>query len=108
DFSEPLASDVRSGRRKEFEAAYAVPGAIADPLSERTFRSAVLEWDGRSSPAGRRRLSLVRELLEVRQREIAPHLRSARFGSAQYDGRVLQAHWPLGESDYLCLLANLA
>ena len=109
DFPEPLATAVRNGRREEFKAAYAeLGGAIPDPLAEATFRSAVLDWEARSSPAGQRRLRLVRELLAIRRREIAPHLAGATFGTAQCDDKVLTANWSLGDNTALILLANLS
>ena len=42
-----------------------------------TFQSAVLDWDARNEPAGRKRLALVRELLAIRRREIVPRLAGA-------------------------------
>ena len=109
DFREPLATAVRNGRREEFKAAYAeLGGVIPDPLAEATFRSAVLDWGARSSPAGQRRLRLVRELLAIRRREIAPHLAGATFGTAQCDDKVLTANWSLGDNTALILLANLS
>jgi maltooligosyltrehalose trehalohydrolase len=109
DFAEPLASAVRNGRREEFKAAYAALGdAVPDPLSEATFRSATLDWAQRATAAGQRRLALVRELLAIRQREIAPHLARLKFGAARSAGPVLTANWPLGEGRSLILLANLS
>src|SRR5262245_10835907 len=108
DFPEPLASAVRKGRRAEFKDAYADMGAsLPDPLAEDTFRLAKLDWTARATPAGRRRLALVRELLNIRRREIVPHLPHTQFGSAQCDGTVLTAHWPLGNETTLILLANM-
>ena len=108
DFREPLATAVRNGRREEFKAAYAeLGGVIPDPLAEATFRSAVLDWGARSSPAGQRRLRLVRELLAVRRREVTPHLAGAKFGSARCDDKALTANWSLGDGTALILLANL-
>ncbi len=109
DFLEPLASAVRRGRLCEFSAAYAAYGdKIPDPLAEETFHAAVLDWDSRASPAGRRRLTLVRQLLELRQHEITPHLTSARFGAAQFREGLLQAHWTLEHRHSLLLVANLS
>src|SRR5262249_19804002 len=45
--------------------------------------------------------------LNIRRREIVPHLPHTQFGSAQCDGTVLTAHWPLGNETTLILLANL-
>src|SRR5262249_45603785 len=96
------ASAVRKGRREEFKAAYAALGdAIPDPLAEDTFRMAVLDWDARASPAGRQRLALVRELLALRQRGIAPRLPMTRFAGGQPHDRVLPAPWRLGTGQAL-------
>jgi len=109
DFPEPLASAVRKGRRAEFKASHAgLEDQIPDPLAEETFRSAVLDWSARSSPQGRRRLDLVRNLLAMRRREIVPRLPTSAFGSAQYDEPVLTANWRLGDGSTLILLANLS
>ncbi len=109
DFPEPLAAAVRKGRREEFKAAYAELGdAIPDPLAEATFRSAVLDWNGRAAPQGRKRLGFVRDLLRTRQSEIVPHLASAAFGSAQWERAVLAASWSLGHATALALLTNLS
>ena len=110
DFHGELAEAVRKGRRKEFAGAYAKYGdEVPDPLGEATFRSAVLDWNGRSLPKAHQRLTLVRELLSVRHREIVPRLTGARFGnaSAGEDG-LLSASWPMGDGTVLQLLANLS
>ncbi|MCL2430397.1 MAG: malto-oligosyltrehalose trehalohydrolase [Alphaproteobacteria bacterium] len=109
DLPEPLATAVRKGRRAEFRAAYAALGdEIPDPLAEDTFRSAVLDWEARDAPEGRERLALVRDLIAVRRREIVPELSFARFGSAQWCGDVLTAHWGLNPGRALLLVANLS
>ena len=70
DFHGDLAQAVRNGRREEFKSAYAVLGDdIPDPLAEDTFRSAMLDWEARATPAGQRRLTLVRDLLMTRRRD---------------------------------------
>ncbi len=109
DFHGELAQAVRKGRREEFKAAYAALGdEIPDPLDETTFRSARLDWDAREEPGGRRRLDLVRALLDVRRREVVPRVAAASFGGAAHDAGVLRAYWPLGDGSALHLLANLA
>jgi maltooligosyltrehalose trehalohydrolase len=109
DFHGELADAVRKGRREEFKAAYAELGdEIPDPLDEDTFRSAVLDWNARETPAGRARLSLVRDLLLARQREIVPRLAGAAFGSARWEGDLLIVDWPLGDGHTLRLRANLS
>ena len=83
DFQGDLADAVRKGRRKEFAGAYAKYGnEIPDPLDEATFRSAVLDWNARELPKAHPRLTLVRDLLSVRRREIVPRLTGAQFGDA--------------------------
>jgi maltooligosyltrehalose trehalohydrolase len=109
DFHGDLAQAVRKGRREEFKSAYAVLGdEIPDPLAEDTFRSAILDWDARATPAGQPRLALVRDLLMARRKMIVQRLAGAAFGSTQWDDRVLTADWRLGDGSRLWLLANLS
>jgi maltooligosyltrehalose trehalohydrolase len=110
DFEGDLANAVRKGRRKEYAWAYAKYGdEVPDPLDQATFQSAVLDWDARNEPAGRKRLALVRELLAIRQQEIVPRLASAAFGEAHAtDSGLLTAHWRMGDGATLHLLANLS
>jgi maltooligosyltrehalose trehalohydrolase len=110
DFEGDLADAVRNGRRKEFAGAYAQYGnEIPDPLDEATFRSAALDWNARDLPKAHRRLTLVRDLLSIRHREIVPRLVRARFGDASVeDNGLLSAHWPMGDGTLLHLLANLS
>ena len=109
DFHGDLADAVRQGRRAEFKSAYALLGDdIPDPLTEDTFRSAVLDWEVRETPAGRRRLALVRDLLSTRRAIIVPRLAGAAFGTARWDDHVLTADWQLGDGSQLFLLANLS
>jgi malto-oligosyltrehalose trehalohydrolase len=109
DFSGGLADAVRKGRREEFKSEYAKLGdEIPDPLDEATFRSAVLDWDARETAPGIARLDLVRNLLKVRNREIAPRLAGAVFGAARWQGDILMAQWALGDKMPLQLIANLS
>jgi maltooligosyltrehalose trehalohydrolase len=110
DFHGDLAEAVRKGRHKEFAGAYAKYGDdVPDPLDPSTFRSAVLDWDARSEPAGHKRLSLVRDLLAARATHIIPRLAGARFGAAQAKGNgLLTANWRMGDGAQLRLLANLS
>jgi maltooligosyltrehalose trehalohydrolase len=105
-----LADAVRQGRHQEFEQAYAEFGeAIPDPLAEATFLSAILDWNGRWQPEGKRRFAHVRALLATRRREIVPHLHGAAFGSARCEeGATLSASWSLDQGKSLILLANLS
>jgi malto-oligosyltrehalose trehalohydrolase len=110
DFQGDLADAVRKGRRKEFAGAYTKYGdEIPDPLDKATFRSAVLDWNAHDLPKAHRRLTLVRDLLSVRRREIVPRLVGARFGDASVeDNGLLSAHWRMGDGALLRLLANLS
>jgi maltooligosyltrehalose trehalohydrolase len=110
DFKGDLAEAVRKGRHKEYAWAYAKYGdEVPDPLESSTFQSAVLDWDSRNEPPGRRRLTLVQELLAVRGKEIVPRLAGAAFGDAQAaDNGLLTAHWRLGDGATLRLEANLS
>jgi maltooligosyltrehalose trehalohydrolase len=109
DFRGDLADAVRKGRRAELKSAYAQLGDdIPDPLAEDTFRSAILDWEARATPAGQRRLALVSALLRTRREIIVPRLVGAAFGSARWDEWVLSADWRLGDRSRLCLLANLS
>jgi malto-oligosyltrehalose trehalohydrolase len=109
DFHGDLAQAVRKGRREEFKSAYAKLGDdIPDPLAEETFRSAMLDWDARVTPRGQKWLTLTRNLLATRAKEIAPRLATAAFGSARCESNILTANWRLGDHDPLMLLANLS
>src|ERR1700749_4195766 len=94
DFKGGLAEAVRNGRRAEYAWAYEkFGGDVPDPLSEATFRSAILDWQNMSG-SGRERLALVRELLALRQRHIMPRLKGVRFGDARVtDNGLLAADW---------------
>jgi maltooligosyltrehalose trehalohydrolase len=109
DFQGDLAEAVRKGRRKEFSGAYAKYGdEIPDPLDQSTFRSALLDWESRNEPAGKKRLALVHQLLTIRRREIVPRLAGAAFGDAHAaDDGLLTASWRMGHAT-LRLTANLS
>ena len=109
DFKGGLAEAVRNGRRAEYTWAYEkFGGEVPDPLSQATFRSAVLDW-GDIHGGGHERLARVRELLALRKRHIMPHLAGARFGEAHAaDSGLLNASWYLGDDVRLSLLANLS
>jgi maltooligosyltrehalose trehalohydrolase len=107
DFKGDLAEAVREGRRREYAWAYAASrGEVPDPLSEATFKSAILDWENCDNSE---RLVLVRKLLAVRRSEIVPRLAGASFGhaDASEDG-VLTAVWRLTGEAMLGLTANLS
>ena len=109
DFKGALADAVRKGRREEFKSAYQEFGdEIPDPLDERTFRSATLDWEEARSAAGRRRLALVRELLTLRRDRVVPLLAGIGFDAGNRRGSVVTAAWRAAHGRRLRLLANLS
>jgi 1,4-alpha-glucan branching enzyme len=110
DFHGDLAEAVRNGRRKEFAGAYAKYGnEIPDPLKMSTVQSAVLDWDSLDTEPGRKRLTLTRELLAIRKREIIPRLPGSSFSRAKpVEGGLLRADWQMGDGATLRLAANLS
>jgi len=110
DFRGDLAEAVRGGRQKEYAWAYAKYGdEIPDPLAKSTFQSAILDWESCNQAPGKQRLTLVRDLLAIRRREIVPRLAGACFGDAQAaDNGLLTAHWRMRDGAALQLVANLS
>jgi maltooligosyltrehalose trehalohydrolase len=110
DFGGELADAVRKGRRVELAWAYEEFGdEVPDALASSTRDSAVLDWDGRDAPAGRKRLALVQELLRLRRQEIVPRLAGAAFRDAHAaENGLLTANWRLGDGTMLALTANLS
>jgi len=112
DFAGDLAEAVRRGRKAEFAEDYAHQaddGAIPDPLADKTFRDAVLDWSAQERAPHKGRLDLVRRLLAVRRAEVVPRLAGVAGGgarSAMTDG-ILTASWPLSDGT-LHLMANLS
>jgi malto-oligosyltrehalose trehalohydrolase len=94
---EELRDAVRKGRRKEFEAFTSFGGEeIPDPNEIDTFTASI---PARDAEAGQRRRELVRALIAVRQKHIAPHIESARSVGAEALGdRSLRASWSLGHA----------
>ena len=112
DFSGELADAVRRGRAAEFSGQFAdlpTEKPLPDPLTEETFRSAVLVWEDRRREPYAARLKLVRDLLAVRREHVIPILLglSGGCGKAQIDGGVISATWSFGNNGVLALLANL-
>ena len=110
DFDGDLANAVRHGRKQEYKWAYEKYGdEVPDPLAPSTFESAVLDWQTADTPTGTRRLTLVRELLATRRREIVPRLAGASFGAARAtDDGLLTANWRMNDGSTLFLFANLS
>lgn len=112
DFQGELAAAVRNGRSREFAAQFgdAQQERIPDPLAEATFRSAILAWDDRAREPHAGRLRLVRELLALRHRHIAPHADAygGQGARAFAHGDVVHATWTGEGVPALMLLANLS
>jgi malto-oligosyltrehalose trehalohydrolase len=110
DFKGELADAVRRGRKREFAAAFATDrNGIPDPLSEQTFRSAVLDWSARSQAGHKARLDLVRRLIAARNAFVVPLLPRLMPGTghAGFCGGVLTASWAFASGETLELVANL-
>jgi malto-oligosyltrehalose trehalohydrolase len=115
DFRGELADAVREGRRREFARwpQFADPELrekIPDPNDPATFERSKLDWSAHASAAGARRLKFMRQLLELRAREIVPRLAGIRGKSAEvkvHGRRGIEARWRLGDGSRLHVLANL-
>ncbi|AVR04252.1 malto-oligosyltrehalose trehalohydrolase [Pluralibacter gergoviae] len=87
DFHGELAKAVREGRAKEFAGHAGHGDAVPDPNDLETFRRSKLDWQRMQSADGQAWLALVRALIALRQRRIAPLIAHG----AMAEGRVLQA-----------------
>jgi malto-oligosyltrehalose trehalohydrolase len=116
DFHDELGQAVREGRRSEFakfpefqdeEARARIP----DPIAEKTFRSAKLDWDARTQEPHAARLQFYRRLLDTRRCEIIPRLgrtlRRAGTWERLGDGAV-RVTWPIEGEGHLVLMAALS
>jgi maltooligosyltrehalose trehalohydrolase len=112
DFGIELAAAVAAGRRREFKrfSAFADDAArarIPDPNEEATFDACKLLWEERDCAGHCERLALIRELLELRRRHLAPMLRDlTQGGRYEVEGAVLRAEWRLANGTSWRLLAN--
>ncbi|MGE5547766.1 MAG: malto-oligosyltrehalose trehalohydrolase [Solirubrobacterales bacterium] len=114
DFGPDLAKAVRQGRRREFEhfPEFQGPNArkIPDPVDPVTFARSKLDWSepGREPHAGR--LALVRRLLDIRRREIAPRLKGMtgreHAACTTLAPRAFRAEWQMGDGSRLAVTAN--
>ena len=73
--SPKLASDVRKGRREEFEAFVSDAAMVPDPQDPATFEASILDWAERSRDPHAGLLAWHRDLLALRHR--VPALRDA-------------------------------
>jgi maltooligosyltrehalose trehalohydrolase len=114
-FEPELADAVREGRRAEFAKfpEFQHPHkreAIPDPTSEDTYQSAKLNWAEITEEAHAEWLTLYRDLLAIRRREIIPRLKniSGNSGSYQILGEgAVSVQWKMGDGASLRLVANL-
>jgi maltooligosyltrehalose trehalohydrolase len=113
DFEPDLAQAVTRGRRKEFArfARFADPAArerIPDPNAAATFEASRLRWDEIDRSPHRDWLAFHRRCLDVRRRELVPHLATTRGNSGRYTvgDEVLRVTWQLGEGVRWQLLVN--
>lgn len=105
-----LANAVREGRRSEFAefAEFAdkeIRARIPDPNAVETFKASCPD----PGKADHEWVTLYRQLLRIRHREIIPRLPGSRFenASALGDAAIL-AHWQLGDGSQLRLELNLS
>lgn len=115
DFGGDLARAVREGRRDEFRKwpQFANPELrekIPDPNRDGTAVAARLDWSALNQPDHAARLHLVRKLLDMRTREIAPRLAGMHGGQGSGEVLAHQAvvvNWRLGDGSDLIMIANL-
>jgi malto-oligosyltrehalose trehalohydrolase len=115
DFGADLAAAVTAGRRREFArfARFSDPASrerIPDPNAQGSFQRSKLDWSQLQQPQHKQWLTLYRELLSIRQREIVPRLdknHRAAAGFRLLGERGLMAHWDLADGAVLRLIVNL-
>nr|WP_298095190.1 malto-oligosyltrehalose trehalohydrolase [uncultured Shinella sp.] len=81
DFDGELAHAIKTGRKAEAEKFGGLPddktlADLPDPLSEETFQRSKLDWSRAATREGRQRIAFIRELIGLRQRHIAPLLKT--------------------------------
>jgi malto-oligosyltrehalose trehalohydrolase len=114
DFHGNLGDAVRKGRRKEFSKWPAFASEenrqkIADPNAETTFQASKLDWDKLGRQLHRERFEFVKQLLDVRRREIVPLLSriGGHAGSFERLGdRSFVVRWRIDDGGILSLAAN--
>lgn len=107
---------MREGRLDEFGnwQSFSDPGVrarIPGPNAMATFEVSKIDWSERTLPKQRQRLALVKRLLEIRRREIAPRLARLRGNAGQVlsaEDSGLAVGWRLGDGSDLLLVANLS
>jgi maltooligosyltrehalose trehalohydrolase len=113
DHKPELAEAVRDGRRNEFSAfslfgQEAAREKIPDPNAIETFNQSRLDFSECLQPQHRERLSLYRELLSLRTKEIIPRLPGASaIGTKVLDDKAVSARWLLNDGRELRIDINL-
>ena len=114
DFKGELAHATRQGRKEEAEKFGGMPEGktsdhLFDPNAEETFHRSKLDWPRAGSSDGRQHLSLLRELIQLRQTHIVPLLKEP--GAAEphilsTDAGILAIDWRFAGAR-LAIRANL-
>lgn len=106
DYQEPLAGQVRDGRRGEFKRFKAfqteeVLAKLADPNAASTRDASVLDWDAVGTAPHAEWLAFHRELLRVRREVVVPLLGGMGGGAGSYrvlEPGAVEASWAVGGS----------
>ncbi len=113
DFEEELAAKVYEGRMREFAAfpefREGAAETIPDPNRDEVFAAAKMDWKDHTM-LNRQWLALHQNLLEVRRREIVPHLPGIAGGSGEFEligSQGLLVRWRHESGALLSMLANL-
>jgi len=112
DFGGDLAQAVRDGRRREFAkfpefADESARARIPDPTAVQTFEGSRLDWEARTRDPHADWLAFVRDLLRVRNAELAPRLNGVGAGTVVWRrDAAFAVSWPLADGASLLLLAN--
>ncbi len=99
---------VRDGRPEELSKLPGFDGEHgADPTSQETFRSAILDWDACSSEPGCVWFERYRQLIALRRERLVPLASGlAKGGRHMVCGGVFRVEWPLDEGRCHVLVAN--
>jgi len=115
DFEKDLAAAVTAGRRNEFArfTRFSDPEArkgIPDPNAVTTFEHSKIDLEDKTKPQHQEWLRFYRKLLNIRSRQIVPHLSKACAIKTAYEvirDSGLSAHWKFPDGFTLSLVANL-
>ena len=111
DHGEPLAEQVREGRRREFAAFpgfsdAATRARIPDPNAPSTYEASRPTLDPRDETA-QATYDRIRELLALRRKRLVPFLDGARAIGAEVIGPLaVRARWRLGDGSTWTIAAN--